>query len=444
MLVVVSIVFASYVVIQGDDSVSGETGNSDKDVIVYDANQLKDAIEKQYGKIILGTDIMIPKEWTNESDRMYITSDLFLDLNGKTITLPEELGALSCYNFSLFFIKEAKLTVDGNGMITVIGNGPYLFYLFKNSDLIINNGTFHAGVTIAQLGNSKSVPEDHTSSSVIVNGGHYSIAPYINSNKLPVYDFMFNFKDEWRDAGDIIIRGGSFENFNPSDNASEGKNTNYVPGGYTVSSIKDDIMIYHVSKDVISDADVVVENDETSIKIDSSIPSIDVVFENNDYKKISLNVEGSYVIDLSLKEQVTGSIPGFSEVFEIGITFKDLNGESVSPSYKAEITIPVQNKIGYVTKVWYIGVNENIEMPVVSQSLSSITFETTHNSTYAITYEIVEGNMPDYDDDELPFIPPQSGDDGGADTTTYVAVAAAAAVVAILAVLAVGISKGKL
>lgn len=52
-------------------------------------------------------------------------------------------------------------------------------------------------------------------------------------------------------------------------------------------------------------------------------------------------------------------------------------------------------------------------------------------------------SIPD-DDDELPFIPPQSGDDGGADTTTYVAVAAAAAVVAILAVLAVGISKGKL
>ena len=46
---------------------------------------------------------------------------------------------------------------------------------------------------------------------------------------------------EWRSihfpqSANVVIYGGTFVNFDPSNNASEGQGTNYVAEGYTVIS----------------------------------------------------------------------------------------------------------------------------------------------------------------------------------------------------------------
>ena len=53
-----------------------------------------------------------------------------------------------------------------------------------------------------------------------------------------ITDTFFNCIDENYKNGtaDIIVKGGTFVNFDPSDNAAEGAGTNFVAKGYKVVS----------------------------------------------------------------------------------------------------------------------------------------------------------------------------------------------------------------
>ena len=67
-----------------------------------------------------------------------------------------------------------------------------------------------------------------------------------------------NIKDADRKTSSIIVKGGTFYNFNPANNFSEGPNTNFVANGYTSNQIDDNIWI--VEKNTIDD--IVVDDDE--------------------------------------------------------------------------------------------------------------------------------------------------------------------------------------
>ena len=67
-----------------------------------------------------------------------------------------------------------------------------------------------------------------------ITGGHFAVEPY--SDPTYGYNFLLNCIDSaYKDGtAKIIVKGGTFVNFNPSNNAAEGAGTNFVADGYKV------------------------------------------------------------------------------------------------------------------------------------------------------------------------------------------------------------------
>ena len=69
---------------------------------------------------------------------------------------------------------------------------------------------------------------------LIINGGTFACEPY--SNPTYGYNFLINCLDSAYKNGTakVIIQGGTFINFDPSNNSAEGAGTNFVADGYKV------------------------------------------------------------------------------------------------------------------------------------------------------------------------------------------------------------------
>ena len=97
------------------------------------------------------------------------------------------------------------------------------------STVTIKNGTF--------VGNIHAVYV--LKGTAIIEGGTYSVQQkYPDASKAD--EFVLNCYDENRANGSakIIVKGGTFINFNPADCQAEGAHTNFVEGGYKVTSKK--------------------------------------------------------------------------------------------------------------------------------------------------------------------------------------------------------------
>lgn len=149
------------------------------------------------------------------NDPLIVSSSVTLDLNGKTITGGETV-------YPVIRVQNGATATVKNGTIT---NEDYVFVLgasdgSSSGNLIIESGTYHGVTSVASV----------TKGTLTINGGTFSVDPY-NGN----YNFLLNCIDVnyQDDSANIVVQGGTFENFNPADNASEGSGTNLVGDGYT-------------------------------------------------------------------------------------------------------------------------------------------------------------------------------------------------------------------
>ena len=138
-----------------------------------------------------------------------VDTDMTLDLTGKTLDGNGVYPAIRIVN-------DATLTVAG-GSFT---NTDYVFVLGASDsssagNLIIDAGTFHGATTVASV----------TKGSLTVNGGEFSVEPYEGS-----YAYLLNCVDaNYADGtATITVNGGTFQNWNPADNAAEGTATDFV------------------------------------------------------------------------------------------------------------------------------------------------------------------------------------------------------------------------
>ena len=146
-----------------------------------------------------------------------ITKDLTLNLNGKAITAAEGVYPV------IRIQNDANVTVTGNGSIT--NADDYVFVLgdtniAKSGYLTIENGTFLGGTTVASV----------TKGNLTINGGEFSVNPYQGT----VYSYLINCYDASYKNGTatVAIKGGTFHEFNPENNAAEGEGTNFCAAGY--------------------------------------------------------------------------------------------------------------------------------------------------------------------------------------------------------------------
>ena len=197
-------------------------------------NQTQDLLSK-IDNMSSGDELSVsfPTDVILENKSLLIKNDsiVSLSLNDK------EFKAITP-NFDVILIESgATLTINGNGLIES-ANGGNGYPLIADGKVIINGGTFKSGYD-----------ENNKANACIYTRGNGIIEIY--GGRFETYDgtFVLNKKDSDRETCSIKVMGGEFVNFDPSNNASEGANTNFVVEGYSVESYKEDgNMIYKVVK----------------------------------------------------------------------------------------------------------------------------------------------------------------------------------------------------
>ena len=157
--------------------------------------------------------------------RIIISKPTTLNLDAK-IKSPDNMGNNNKNFCALIVDADTTINATKDGGINTGTNGGYALNVRKGATLTINSGDYYGGGTTVQV----------QEGTLIINGGKFACEPYDN----PAYGnkFLINCIDEAYKNGTakIIIKGGTFVNFDPSDSASENPHGNFVADGYKVVS----------------------------------------------------------------------------------------------------------------------------------------------------------------------------------------------------------------
>lgn len=186
------------------------------------------------GGIITVNYLEVAGNKTEVADRLVIKNPSVLNLDGSA-HIPGELEASD--NWAVFYIN-ADTTINassGGGILCankrnpaegVYNGGPYVAHVSGEGIVVtVNGGTYHGGGTVFNV----------EKGTLIVNGGFFQVTPDVDTND---YRYTLNCIDANYENGTakIIVKGGTFVNFDPSNNAAEGAGTNFVADGYKVIS----------------------------------------------------------------------------------------------------------------------------------------------------------------------------------------------------------------
>ena len=157
--------------------------------------------------------------------RVIIKESTTLNLDAKIVS-PDDMGNNSSNFCALIVDANTTINATENGGIDTGTNGGYGINVRNGATLTINGGNYYGGGTAVQV----------QKGTLIINGGTFACEPYSN----PVYGskYLINCIDAaYKDgSAKIIIKGGTFINFDPSDSASENPHGNFVAAGYHVVS----------------------------------------------------------------------------------------------------------------------------------------------------------------------------------------------------------------
>lgn len=211
-----------------------DSNGKNYDADAFNESQFLDAIE-QGGTVTVDESFAFSAERTNASDRCTISKETTLKLNS-TLTVPGSLEDSN--NWAALYIN-SNLTIDAseNGGIDChdktdenasYSGGPYVGHIAgEGITVTVNGGKYYGGGTIFNV----------EKGTLIVNDGFFKVYPDIGTED---YRYTLNCIDANYKNGTakIIVKGGTFVNFDPSNNAAEGESTNFVADGYKVVSEK--------------------------------------------------------------------------------------------------------------------------------------------------------------------------------------------------------------
>ena len=202
------------------EAVQGNAAVTDENYPASDNASLKQEMKKG-GNVELANDILV-------EDTIVAEKETKLDMKGKTIANTADLWNESTGAWSLISAREgAKLTIDGNGKFLAKKNDCFAVDVQDGAEVTIKNGTF--------IGNIHAVYVFEGTATV--EGGFYYVQQKYNVAGKE-NGFVLNCYDANRENGTakIIVKGGTFVNFNPADCWAEGAHTNFVADGYSVIS----------------------------------------------------------------------------------------------------------------------------------------------------------------------------------------------------------------
>ena len=173
---------------------------------------------------------LIATQYTTESDSYGNDYDKDADYVAYYTSGTHELNAVlkATKATDVITAEGAETVVNIRGGIYDAGNQECAVWAKNGATVNIYDGTFtHNGR------DSEATPADHFD--MIYAGA--------NGGKINIYGGTFYAKsggvwllNEKDNQGEIVVYGGSFLNWNPANNVSEGANTSFVAAGYKVES----------------------------------------------------------------------------------------------------------------------------------------------------------------------------------------------------------------
>ena len=229
---------------------------------VIDAAGMKDALASG-GNVQLVGDVVA-------DDTLVAEKNATIDMNEKTLSNTENVWDKTPNSWSLVSARGegVELVVKGNGTVSAKENDCYAVDVQDGATVIIKDGTFIGNIHAVYVLEGKA----------IVEGGFFAVQQkYPDAAK--ANEFVLNCYDANRADGtaSIVVKGGTFVNFNPADCYAEGAHTNFLAEGYTViAEAKGEDTWYTVvkgsgtgvvagSKEEITDA--ITGNDAVTVKI---------------------------------------------------------------------------------------------------------------------------------------------------------------------------------
>ena len=202
----------------------GKTYDKDATYPVASAAEMKTALATG-GIVSVNKDIKTDNIGNTEADRVTISKPTTLNLDAKIIS-PDNMGNNSINFCALIVDADTTINAGENGGIDTGVNGGYGINVRNGATLTINDGSYYGGGTAVQV----------QKGTLIINGGHFACEPYSNPDY--GYEFLINCIDAaYKDgSAKIIVKGGTFVNFNPANCKAEGAGTNFVADGYKVVS----------------------------------------------------------------------------------------------------------------------------------------------------------------------------------------------------------------
>lgn len=132
-----------------------------------------------------------------------------------------------------------------NGGVYAKEDDCYGINISGGANLTIESGTYIGNISAIQV----------VEGNLTIKNGHFDLRQKWPLENDPTgYLYEINCIDDNYIDGSarVNIEGGTFVGFNPSDNYAEGKNTNFVSNGHTITSTShptvDKILIYTVTK----------------------------------------------------------------------------------------------------------------------------------------------------------------------------------------------------
>lgn len=187
------------------------------DMTTLTAETLEELIEA----IAAGGNIKITKA-IDAPTGFAITADTTIT-NDAEITIKEDTEGNG-----VFTVTEGTLTLNGKGTINGVGKNDWSMAIWAtdNGKVVINDGYF------TNVGAETSNDPDHfdliyasVNGQIEINGGEF---------KCQTPKWTLNIKDKNRSTAAIVVKGGKFHGFDPSNCDVEGPNTNFVAPGYKV------------------------------------------------------------------------------------------------------------------------------------------------------------------------------------------------------------------
>lgn len=191
---------------------------------VADAGELKKALTEG-GNVTVNNNIVYETVADTEEDRTIISQPTTMYLDAKIMT-PDNMGNNNTNFCALIVDADTTINATENGGIDTGDNGGYGINVRNGANLTINGGSYYGGGTAVQV----------QKGTLTINGGKFACEPY--SDPTYGYKFLINCIDAAYKNGtaQIIVKGGTFVNFNPADCSAEGAHTNFVANGYKVVS----------------------------------------------------------------------------------------------------------------------------------------------------------------------------------------------------------------